>query len=136
MGAQRWIIGVVAALAAVPVGLAVAQTTGVDETTGLDDPRSQERLVPAAECDDEVNAAWEAVGMPRDSYYPGCPSADEARRQGEYFNELRRRGLTAIAAAIGRYGDSPEDAAELASIEAELDRLGGPLRHPYAEADD
>jgi hypothetical protein len=136
MRARRWIVGLVAMVAVVPVGFAVARTTGLDERTGQDDPPPQERLVPATECDDEANAAWEAVGMPRDSYYPGCPSVEKATQQAEYFNELRRRGLTAIAEAIKRHGDSPADAAELASIEAELERLGGPLGHPYAEARD
>ena len=72
--------------------------------------------------------------MPRESYYPRCPTAQEASEQAQQFNEDRRRALTAISAAIQRYGDSPEDQAELEEIEAELQRLGGPLGHPYADA--
>lgn len=128
MSVRRWIVVVVAMLVAAPAGFAVAQTAG------LDGQQPPERLVPAAECEDEVNAAWEDAGMPRSSYYPSCPTVEEAREQARWFNENRRRGLTAIAASIKRYGDGADDAAELAQIEEELESLGGPLGHPYAEA--
>jgi hypothetical protein len=130
MRSRRWIIAVVAALAAVPVGFALA------DTAGLDGEQPEERLVPASACDPEANDAWQQAGMPRDSYYPGCPTVDEATEDAQRFNEERRRGLTAIAAGIRRHGDSPEDEAHLDEIEAELERLGGPLGHPYAEAEE
>jgi hypothetical protein len=128
MGARRWIVAAVAALATVPVGFAVA------DTTELDGEQSEGRLVPAAECDPEANDAWREAGMPRDSYYPACPTAQGAREEAQRFNEERRRGLTAIAASIRRYGDRAEDEAQLNEIEAELEQLGGPLGPPYADA--
>jgi hypothetical protein len=122
---RRWLVGGLAALVAVPAGFAVAQTAAGGG-------KSEDRLVPAAECGDQANAAWQDAGMPRESYYPRCPTAQEASEQAQQFNENRRRALTAISAAIKRYGDSPEDEAELQEIEAELQRLDGPLGHPYA----
>lgn len=68
--------------------------------------------------------------MPRDSYYPRCPTVRQARETAQRFNEQRRRGLTAIAGAIRQYGDSAKDEAHLNRIEAELERLGGPVEYP------
>jgi hypothetical protein len=109
-----------AAAISLPVGYAVASGAGigdsaVDEYAGV---------VPAEECPSEVNAAFEAAGLPRDAFGPGCPTIEEAKEQASSLNELRIEGLQAIAESIRKYGD-PDDAAELSRIEAELNQLRG-----------
>jgi hypothetical protein len=106
--------GVLFVLITAVAGFGAANVIG-SEVSQSDD--NQARVVPASERPDSANEVYRDAGRPPDSYTGGCPSLAEA----EGVLDLRRRGLTKIAAGI-RARD-PND-PQLERIEAELDQLG------------
>jgi hypothetical protein len=124
---QRLIVAVAAGLLGLPLGFAVAQD---DAESG---PSSG---IPAAECGEDVVSAYAEAGIKVDGvFYPDCPTTEEARQRAFEIRDERRGALTRIASAMRKWGDET-NAADLAEIETELERLGGVDPEEQREVDE
>ncbi len=82
---------VLAVLLALCIPAAFAAGSELGEGPARDVAFTGEDFVPVSKCPQEVADAYEEVGFPRDSFFPDCPTVEEAERDAEKIGAALER---------------------------------------------